>query len=233
MTRRQPPAGGRVLRVAELIDADAGDVRRLAAALPDRVSASIAELSAGTLLTLEIRLPWWDRRRRSSVLAGLEHTLRDIDRQAHRRTVVAAALIDGDRLLIAQRAHPPALAGQWEFPGGKVERGETARAALVRECSEELGCQVMIDQEIGRQSLDDGALFILFQASLAPGSADPAALEHRQIRWAEATELAQLDWVATNRKYVTDVTGRLQMSTTVGGARKARPNATLPRRRNN
>jgi 8-oxo-dGTP diphosphatase len=195
--------------VAELLDADAGDVRRLATVLPDRVSASIAEVPAGTLLTLELRLPWWDRRPRSSVLAALERILRAIEKQAHRRTVVAAALIDGDRLLVAQRSHPPALAGQWEFPGGKVERGETARAALVRECSEELGCRVMIEQEIGRQSLDDGALFILFQARLAPGSPDPAALEHRQIRWAGAAELAELEWVATNRKYVTDVTGRL------------------------
>ena len=195
--------------MAELIDADAGDVRRLAEELPERVSASIAELSAGTLLTLEVRLPWWDRRRRSTVLAALERDLRAIEKQAHRRTVVAAALIDGDRLLIAQRSHPAALAGQWEFPGGKVERGETARAALVRECSEELGCRVVIEQEIGRQSLGDGALFILFQASLAPGSPDPTALEHRQVRWADASELAALDWVTTNRKYVTDVTARL------------------------
>lgn len=195
--------------MAELIDADADEVRRLAAVLPDRVSASIVEVPAGALLTLEIRLPWWDRRSRARVLAVLEGALRAIEKQAHRRTVVAAALISGTRLLVAQRGHPEALAGQWEFPGGKVERGETARAALVRECSEELGCHVVIGQEIGRQSLDDGALFILFQAALAPGSPAPAALEHREIRWVEAGELVDLEWVPTNRKYVTDVAARL------------------------
>lgn|GEM_PF-850322 len=209
MRRRRPPAAGRILRVAELIDADATAVRRLAAALPNRVDASIAELPAGTLLTLELRLPWWDRRRRAGVLAGLERALRAVEKQAHRRTVVAAALIRDARLLVAQREHPPALAGQWEFPGGKVERGETARAALVRECDEELGCQVVVGAEIGRQSLADGALFLLFEVALAPGSPLPAALEHRQLRWAEAAELAGLDWVETNRRYVAEVTARL------------------------
>lgn len=209
MRRSQAPAGRRILRVAELIDAEPAQVRRLAAALPVRLDAAIAEVPAGALLTLELRLPWWDRRRRRTVLASLERQLRAIERQAQRRTVVAAALISGVRVLAAQRAYPPALAGQWEFPGGKVERGETARAALVRECEEELACQVVVGAEIGRQLLDGGALFVLFQAALAPGSPAAAAREHRQIRWVGADELAALDWVATNRRYVIDVTERL------------------------
>ncbi|SON57342.1 CTP pyrophosphohydrolase [Hartmannibacter diazotrophicus] len=57
--------------------------------------------------------------------------------------VVACALIDGDgRVLISQRPEGKALAGLWEFPGGKVDSGESPEDALIRELSEELGITV-------------------------------------------------------------------------------------------
>jgi 8-oxo-dGTP diphosphatase len=57
--------------------------------------------------------------------------------------VAAAALIDADgRVLICQRPEGKLLAGLWEFPGGKVEPGETPEACLIRELDEELGIQV-------------------------------------------------------------------------------------------
>jgi 8-oxo-dGTP diphosphatase len=56
--------------------------------------------------------------------------------------VVACALVDTDRrVLIAQRPEGKSMAGLWEFPGGKVEAGETPEAALIRELSEELGIE--------------------------------------------------------------------------------------------
>lgn len=57
--------------------------------------------------------------------------------------VAAAALVDRDnRVLIAQRPEGKAMAGLWEFPGGKVDKGETPEQALVRELREELGIEV-------------------------------------------------------------------------------------------
>jgi 8-oxo-dGTP diphosphatase len=57
--------------------------------------------------------------------------------------VVAVALVDGDgRVLLAQRPEGKAMAGLWEFPGGKVERAELPEAALIRELHEELGITV-------------------------------------------------------------------------------------------
>ena len=56
--------------------------------------------------------------------------------------VVGAALLDKGRVLAARRSAPPEVAGGWEFPGGKVNPGESEREALVRECREELGVEV-------------------------------------------------------------------------------------------
>jgi len=199
----------RVLRVAELLHADVAEVRRATEQLPDQVTAAISELSAGTLLTLELRRGWWDRRPRRLVLKRLHQVMRTVEAATHRVTIVAAALVRDRRALAAQRSHPPAMAGKWEFPGGKVERGETPQRALVRECHEELGTTIEVGIELARQHLDTGATLILFAASLADNAAEPVALEHREVGWFASEQLSGLDWLATNTQFVTEVTGRL------------------------
>lgn len=113
------------------------------------------------------------------------------------RLVVAAAIIAGDppRLLAAQRARPPSLAGLWELPGGKVEPGETDGDALVRECREELGVLVAVG---GRAAPDvptaDGAgMLRSYWTTILDGTPEPR--DHTQLRWLAADELEDVPWL--------------------------------------
>src|SRR5882757_6987647 len=65
------------------------------------------------------------------------------------RVVVGAAIVRDGRLLAQRRARPAELAGRWELPGGRVERGESEAAALRRECREELGALITVLDRIG------------------------------------------------------------------------------------
>lgn len=108
--------------------------------------------------------------------------------------VVGAAIIRGGRLLAAQRAEPASLAGGWEFPGGKVDLGETDEEALVRECHEELGVKVVLGDRIGGDwPLSETALMRVWTARLAEG--EPRALEHLALRWLGREELYDVDWL--------------------------------------
>ncbi|MGY1725634.1 NUDIX domain-containing protein [Geodermatophilus sp. SYSU D01062] len=131
--------------------------------------------------------------------------------------VVGAAVVRGDRVLVAQRGSGP-LAGLWEFPGGKVEPGEDDVAALVRECAEEMGVVVAPQAFLGEVPLDGrvaggapGASTLrVWWARLASG--EPVAHEHRELRWMGAADLDGLDWIAADRPLlpaVRDLLGRL------------------------
>lgn len=203
------PAGRRVLRVAELIPAEAEAVGAAAGTLPRGVTAAITELPVGTLLTLEQHRSVLHPVPRRLALARLTRLLADIERRSARLTIVAAALIRDGTVLIGCRNHPAELAGRWEFPGGKAERGETPQAALAREIAEELGARIEVGAELGRHELADGAVLVLLEARLADGSPEPRPLEHLRLCWAGAAELADRPWAGTNGRFVADVTGRL------------------------
>lgn len=108
--------------------------------------------------------------------------------------VVGAAIVRGGRLLAAQRAGPPALAGGWEFPGGKVEPNESDQAALVRECREELGVTVALGERIGADwRLRGGAVLRVWIGELLEG--EPRPLEHLALRWLAREELFDVAWL--------------------------------------
>ncbi len=117
--------------------------------------------------------------------------------------IVAAALVDHRRLLAGQRSRPPELAGRWEFPGGKVEPGESEPRALARECAEELGVQVRVHEFLAEVALPGRRRLRLWRASLIAG--EPRALEHLQLRWLGLDELTDVDWLEPNRPLLASV----------------------------
>lgn len=108
--------------------------------------------------------------------------------------VVGAVIVHDDLVLCAQRADGP-LIGLWEFPGGKIEPGESPASALVREIREELGCDIRVGLEITTTTHEyDLAAITLttFYCTLLDG--EPTVGEHAAIRWCAPSELPTLEW---------------------------------------
>lgn len=107
---------------------------------------------------------------------------------------VVCALLENTegRLLIARRPPGKHLAGLWEFPGGKIEAGETAEAALKRELAEELGCEaeagVMLTPVTHAYETVTVCL-LPYLARLAEGSSEPVAREHDALAWVTREEI--------------------------------------------
>ena len=107
--------------------------------------------------------------------------------------VSAVALIDVDgRVLLAQRPEGKSMAGLWEFPGGKVEAGETPEAALIRELREELGIgtwnSCLAPLTFASHSYDDFHLLMpLFACRKWEGTPHPK--EGQTLKWVRASEL--------------------------------------------
>ncbi|MDF3070031.1 MAG: ADP-ribose pyrophosphatase [Polyangiaceae bacterium] len=87
------------------------------------------------------------------------------------------------------------LPGKWEFPGGKVEPDEAPEAALVREIREELGVLIEVGARLGtgRAPAGDSVIELdVYAARLVAG--ELSLVEHSQVIWVSAEELAELDW---------------------------------------
>jgi 8-oxo-dGTP diphosphatase len=125
--------------------------------------------------------------------------------------VVAAALISGSTVLVAQRVRPPELAGRWELPGGKVAPGESERDALARELAEELGLgidDVVVGDRLGHDIALNGATALrAYRVRLLRG--EPHPQDHRALRWVTAAELHDIDWVPADRGWLGELTEAL------------------------
>jgi 8-oxo-dGTP diphosphatase len=123
--------------------------------------------------------------------------------------VVAAVITRGDRLLACRRNADREAGGLWEFPGGKVEAGESAADALAREIREELGVGIRVGALLHRGvtpmngRLVDLACYWATLTDAAPSS----STDHDDIRWFRRVELRGLEWPAPDRAAVALVGG--------------------------
>ncbi len=123
--------------------------------------------------------------------------------QRRHRIIGGAAINDRGRVLACERSSPPEVAGRWEFPGGKVEPGETEREALVRECDEELGVRVEVGVRVGRDvRLAHGRATLRVYAARLLDADQPQALEHADLRWLGVDELHTVVWLPADAPIV-------------------------------
>lgn len=124
------------------------------------------------------------------------------------RVRVVAAVIERDsRFLICLRPAHKRHGGLWEFPGGKVDEGETEKQAVERELKEELGVETTSVAEMIFSSLDEGGVFdIRFIPASILG--EPAALEHADLAWCSWSQLLDYPLAPSDRAFAEFIASR-------------------------
>ena len=116
------------------------------------------------------------------------------------------------QVLAARRTRPPSLRGRWEFPGGKVEPGESPQEALTRELFEELGISVVVGAELvepdrGTWQISKDLEMRLWFATVAAG--DPLAGDsHDELKWLDGDSLESVNWLDADRQVLSYLLAR-------------------------
>lgn len=118
--------------------------------------------------------------------------------------VVAAALYGRDgRILIAQRPPGKHMAGRWEFPGGKVDAGESEASALARELHEELGIEVTASRPFMRLAHSYSDRDVELSMWIVEGFlGEPRSLDGQGLKWVEPSRLGEEDILEADRPFV-------------------------------
>ena len=116
--------------------------------------------------------------------------------------VAAAMMTRGQTVLLCRRPEGKARALQWEFPGGKLEPGETGEQALARECREELGAEVRVGPRVDELVFDYPDLSVHLALYQAEPLTEPRALEHSALDWVGPAGLERYDLCPADRRFV-------------------------------
>lgn len=109
--------------------------------------------------------------------------------------VVGAVIVHNDKILAAKRPFNKNLGGYWEFPGGKVEDGESEISALKREIREELQCEIEVGKFIVNEVYEyDFAIISLSTFICTLKNDQPEMREHAELRWLHISELDSVEW---------------------------------------
>ncbi|GGS13657.1 hypothetical protein GCM10010171_01840 [Actinokineospora fastidiosa] len=166
------------------------------------IDVGVEAVDGGTELTVAVRGPkaWAaelvDRiTQRAAVLAEA-------------RVVVGTAVLRDRQVLAQQRAYPPETAGLWEFPGGRVEPGESDADAVRRECREELGIDVLPNGTVGPDVvLADDLVLRLYTAHAPHGT--PRPHDHQALAWLTEHTLDSVPWLPADRVLIPALCTRL------------------------
>jgi 8-oxo-dGTP diphosphatase len=117
--------------------------------------------------------------------------------------VTAAIMEENGRIFIARRGPGRHLSGKWEFPGGKIEPGDTPEQSLKRELVEELGIEVRVGELLCSVRFRGSSVDLeLFAFRVTERSGDPVLHEHEESRWVPPSELLSYDLADSDRKIV-------------------------------
>lgn len=124
--------------------------------------------------------------------------------------VVAAVIIDGSSVFATQRGYGE-YKDWWEFPGGKIEAGETPEDALIREIKEELDTAISVHGLIGTVECDYPAFHLTmhcYECTVLAG--DLVLKEHEAAKWLTAETIADVNWLPADQRIIPDVVTKLK-----------------------
>lgn len=127
-----------------------------------------------------------------------------------RINVTGAVLVKGNKILAAKRGPDMSLPGYWEFPGGKIEPGESPEESLKRELQEELLCDAVVGKKVTTTEHEyDFGIVVLSTYYCTLLDQEPALTEHAEIRWVAPEDLPSLEWAPADIPAVELITSEL------------------------